>query len=309
MFFTPTIISVAIMLAFALPGYIFVKIGAIKAEGIRGFACVLMYFCQPFLTIYSFISVKYTPELGRNMGIVLAFAIGLQVLFLLIVFLIFRKKGDNRPRIMAVAASFGNVGFMGVPLLQAVMPNFPEAISYSAIICTVMFVLSWSIGAKLIAGEGQKVSVVKMFVSPPIIGIIIALPLFFCNVELPAVLYNNVEILGRMTTPMCMLLLGMRFATVEKKSEVFTDPRLWITSGLKLVILPLLAFLVMFWIPIDSNIKKAVFILFCTPCASMTQNIAELYNNGQRFAANTVLNSTICCIATIPLLSFMLVLL
>ena len=63
-FFITTLIAVATMLVYAVPGYISVKAKLIKPESISAFAVVLMYVCSPCLTVYSVNAVPvYTKEL------------------------------------------------------------------------------------------------------------------------------------------------------------------------------------------------------------------------------------------------------
>ena len=52
--FLITLTTVALMLAYAAPGFLVVKTKLIKEESISAFAFVLMYICQPCLVIYSF---------------------------------------------------------------------------------------------------------------------------------------------------------------------------------------------------------------------------------------------------------------
>jgi predicted permease len=61
--FTTTLVTVAIMLLYAVPGFITMKTRLIKPDAIPAFAKMLMYVCQPCLTVYSFQKANYTPEL------------------------------------------------------------------------------------------------------------------------------------------------------------------------------------------------------------------------------------------------------
>ena len=69
--FLTTLILVGIMLLTAMPGYILVKIKAVKPESISAFSKVLMYVCQPALTVYSFNKADFTKQLGINLLIFL----------------------------------------------------------------------------------------------------------------------------------------------------------------------------------------------------------------------------------------------
>jgi len=303
--FTTTLLTVALMLAFAVPGFILIKTKAVKKESISAFAKVLMYVCQPCLSLYSFQKVIYSKELFLNMLLFAALSLVLQLGVIMLLFFIFRKSEDAKYRVVTISSVFGNVGFLGVPLLEALVPQYPQAVSYSAAFIVTMNLLSWTVGSFMLTGDKKYISVKKAFINPMFISLCVTLPLFFTKTVLPAPLLNSVTLLGRMTTPMCMLVLGMRFASSEIK-EMFTDPRVYLSASLKLIAFPLLAFLVTHWLPVHESIKITAFILCCCPTASTVLSLAEIYDTNQKFASFTVLAATVFCIVTIPLLLLIL---
>lgn len=304
--FGETAVNVLIMLAYAVPGYLLVKTKAVKQEAIPAFAKVLLYVCQPCLSIYSFQKVTYSAALVRNMGIFVGINLAIMLLILFGLYFLLRKKyDDKRYRVCTVAACLGNVGFLGVPLLEALLPQYPEAVAYSAVFIVTMNVLSWTVGSAVLTGEKKYISLKKVILNPPVLTLFISLPLFFTKTALPEVLFSGVSLLGKMTTPLCMLIVGMRFATASPK-ELFTDWRLYATAVVKLVTMPLIAFLFTHWLPIDYSLKATMFILCCCPTASVVLNLAEIYSSGQKTAANLVLTSTLFSMATIPLMLLML---
>ena len=90
--FLTTLIIVGIMLLYAVPGFILVKAKAIKPDSISAFSKVLMFVCQPALTLYSFNKADFTKELGINLLIFFAVITAAQLLFIGFFCLIFRKK-------------------------------------------------------------------------------------------------------------------------------------------------------------------------------------------------------------------------
>lgn len=304
--FGTTAVNVLIMLAYAVPGYLLIKTKAVKQESIPAFAKVLLYVCQPCLSIYSFQKVLYSKELLKNMGIFVGLSLAVMLFILCAVFLLFfKKRNDERYRVSTVASCLGNVGFLGVPLLEALLPQYPEAVSYSAVFIVGMNILSWTICCALLTGDKKFISVKKLFLNPPVLTLFISLPLFFTRTQLPAVIFNSVSLLGKMTTPLCMIIVGMRFACASPK-EIFVDWRVYFTAAVKLVVMPLIAFLLTHWLPIDYAMKAAMFILCCCPTATQVLNLAEINSCGQKSAANTVLSGTIFSMLTIPVMLLIL---
>lgn len=306
MYIGKTALTVLIMLIYALPGYILVKVKAVKNDSIPDLSKILLYVLQPFLTLYSFQKVTYSVVLVKNMGIFLALSFLLQTVVLLFFYLLLKRKyHDAKYRIFTVATAFGNVGFLGVPLLEAFLPHYPEAVAFSSIYLIAMNTLCWTVGSYIITGDKKFISLQKLVLNPPFLALLVALPLFFAQITLPNTIMNGVTVAGKATAPLSMIILGMRFATVDKK-EFFTDKLLYLNSLIKLIAFPLLSFLLTYWLPIDYKMKATLFILGCCPTASVVQNLAEIYNNGQKFAANAVLMGTLLTMITIPLLLFIL---
>lgn len=304
--FSLTAITVLMMLAYAIPGFLLIKSKLVKPDNISAFAKVLLYVCQPCLSLYSFQKVIYSNQLAINMLIFFALSAILQLLVLLIGYLILHKKFDNaKYRIITVASTFGNVGFLGVPLLETLLPNNPEAVTYSAVFIVSMNLISWTLGSYLMTGDKKFISVKKLLVNPPILTLFVALPLFFTSTVIPATVMNPITLLGRMTTPISMIILGMRFATVKPK-EIFLDTSTYISSIIKLLVFPFIGYLLTHFLPISYAMKATMFILCCCPTANVVLGLSEIYGNGQKYAANSVLASTIFSMLTIPLLLMIL---
>ena len=304
-----TAIEVATMLAYAVPGFLTVKCKLIRAESISAFSVVLMYICQPMLTITSFLNATFSLDFFWKMIVAFVLAGVLQLGVILIAYFCLKKQYDKdiKYRIATIATAFGNCGFMGVPLLQAIMP---EAIRNNAVVLSVMFLLGlnligWTFASYLITGDKKYISVKKAVINPAMLGLVIGLPLFICGVKLPAEVFNCVELLGKMTTPLCMIILGMRLATITFK-EMFGSPFQYFIVAVKQIIMPMLGLVLIWFIPIDFYIRQSLFILAATPVASITLNFAEMLGKGQKTAANLVLLGTLLSILTLPLMALIM---
>lgn len=300
--FTTTALNVLIMLAYAIPGFVFVKTRLIDQSHISSFAKVLLYVCSPALSIYSFNSVDFSVDLIIKLGLMLLLSFVLEIAVLCLVWLIFRKKNaDPRYRVCVVASVLGNVGFFGVPLLEALLPDNPEAVAYSAVFIVGMNIISWTVGSMFLTGDKKYMSIKKIVLNPPVLALCFSLPLFILGIKLPETVESAVSVLGRMSTPLCMLILGMRLATV-RAGELFKDKHAYISSVVKLIVFPLLGFLLVKVLPLDYGFKTSFFILSACPTASVVLNLSEVYGAGQKSAADAVLISTIICVITIPVL-------
>ena len=184
-------------------------------------------------------------------------------------------------------------------------PSNPEAIAYSAVFIVSMNLMCWTVGSFLLTGEKKYISLKKAVLNPQMIALVVALPLFFTGVttdDLPDAVTKVIGFLADMTAPLCMIILGMRFAVAPIK-ELFTDWKVYLSVFIKVLAFPLLVYLVL--LPFDSMdrmMKIALVILSGMPSASINLNLAEIYGADQKTAANNILLSTLLSIVTIPVL-------
>lgn len=306
MSFFVTLSAVAVMLLYAVPGFLLVKTGLVKDTHIPSFSKLLMFVCQPCITIYSFRQVTFTPESLKNLSICLALATGLQLGMVLLFFVLFkRKRQDILWRIINLASVLSNCAFLGIPILEALLPDHPEALAYSSVFGVAMTLIGWSAGLYIISLDKKYIKPKKLLLNPGTIGFIIALIMYFFSIRLPQNMEDMLTLLGRMSTPLCMIIMGMRLATVRVKA-IFCDARQYLAVFLNQIAFPLIAFAVMYFMPISPILKQSVFILCACPVASMVQNYAELIGEGNDKAANMVLLGTITSVLTVPLVCLLI---
>lgn len=300
--FEITGLNALMLVALCLPGFFLTKANVLKEEHIKGFAVFLLYVCSPALSIYSFQQAECNMEILINIGILLLVTTFMQVLIMGIGFLINIKtyKIDGASRVATVAAAFGNVGFFGVPILQALLPDHPEAMVYSAVMSVMMNLIGWTLGMFMMSGDRKHVSVKNFLINPTTLCLLIALPLFFTNTSLPKPVMNFVEFFSKMSTPTAMTVLGMRLAFVKVRDLM--DYRQVVAIFLKLIALPLITFGIMYALPVDETLKISTYILSCMPPAAITLNFAELSNTSPKTAANIVVVGSLLVAITLPVL-------
>lgn len=300
--FEITGLNALMLVALCLPGFFLTKANVLKEEHIKGFAVFLLYVCSPALSIYSFQQVECNMEILINIGILLLVTTFMQVLIMGIGFLINIKtyKIDGASRVATVAAAFGNVGFFGVPILQALLPDHPEAMVYSAVMSVMMNLIGWTLGMFMMSGDRKHVSVKNFLINPTTLCLLIALPLFFTNTSFPKPVMNFVEFFSKMSTPTAMTVLGMRLAFVKFRDLM--DYRQVVAIFLKLIALPLITFGIMYALPVDETLKISTYILSCMPPAAITLNFAELSNTSPKTAANIVVVGSLLVAITLPVL-------
>lgn len=302
MSFTITVTLVATMLAYAVPAFLLLKSKLIKESAIHGIASILLYICTPSIIIHSFLEATADSGTVTDMLIFAAFAIAVMAAMIGALYLILKRKFDDpRARVATIASSLGNCGFFGIPILQALLPDQPHVMIFSAVMSVFMNFISFTFGLMIMSGDAKYVTPKKLFLNPSVLSLLVALPLFAFNVQLPDAVSSALDLFVKMSTPLCMFVLGMRLATV-RFSEVFTNPYAYLAVFAKQIVMPLIAVLITVLVPCDPTLEMALVIMCACPVATVVLNLSEVIESGQRHALNTVLLGTILSIVTLPLI-------
>ncbi len=306
--FSVTFSNVLLTLLYMIPGFLLCRSGKVRAEHTSSISTILLYVCGPCMFIHSLVNLDPSAELSMQMLLFFAVTLVTETVFLLLLFLLMGKRRKEFSfRIMSLASVMGNVGFFGLPIVQAVFPGNPEAAAFSCIFCGSMNILAWTVGVFFLTGDRKYISLRAAFLNPTIIAIAVGLVLYFARAKawMPQVLQGGLGTLSATSTPLCMIILGIRLSTMNMK-KMFTEPVPYLAAAGKLIAFPLISWLLVLPFPLQPVFKASILILSATPCASVILNLAEIHHNGQETAADCALLSTLLSIATIPLLSLLI---
>ena len=303
MIYTTVLSGAATMLIYILAGFGLTKWKKTLTEHAKSMSGLLIYCCTPAMVINSFQNLEYSLDYFKNFMLFFAVSLVIQILAFVLFFLLFRKKFENsRYKILSIGAVLANSGFFGLPIITSIFPAEPIVACYSVIYITGMNILVFTIATYLITGEKQYMSIKSAVLNPTVIAAIVGIVLYLVQVTLPELLGNAVSVLAAMSTPLCMIVLGVRLASMNFK-EIFGRPFAYVCSLLKLVVYPLFAYLCVYWIPfLDDTFKLSILVLSACPVAAVLLSVAEFHNCSQDLASNVILLSTILCVITLPLL-------
>lgn len=304
--FLSTFLNVLIIVVLAIPGYFLRKVKLFPETAASILAVLLLYISQPFLMMSSLLNKPFESSMLINFAWVIGFAIILQFMVYFVARLIFWKCKDEAAKRACVATSYlGNVGFMGIPVMQMLFPGNTDLVLYTVVYNIAFNAMTWTLGVYAITGERKRINALKIILNPPTIAVIVALPFFFCNVAIPEQVMTPISYLGNMTLPLSMIILGVRLADM-KPIRLINDGKVYLATFVKLIISPLLSLgvmvLVSLLVPIDGYVLVAMYVIAAMPAASSALNFAEMYNGDRETAAASTLMSTILCIVTIPVL-------
>lgn len=276
-------------------GYVLARLGRFGYETQSQATTLLLYVVTPCIIVDT-LQLSPSPQLMRSMAQCLALTLALYLGFALLMELFFRRQPADTGAVLRFGAAYGNVGFMGLPLIQGVLG---EAGMIFAVVGQVVFnLLAWSHGV-LAMGDRRRFSLGKMILNPGILGSAAGIALFLLDLRLPAVAGSAVSFLGSMNTPLAMVIIGAQMASADLLAT-FRCPRLYLSAGLKLLLFPLLTAAALLLLRPDHTMYIAMVILAGTPAAGTTSMFAQQFDRDTATAAQLITLTNLCCLVTLP---------
>ena len=201
--------------------------------------------------------------------------------------------------------TFGNVGFMGIPVVLAVFGY--EGLFYVAMVLAVFNLLTFTIGVRMFGGsDDAKVGLLQFFKNTPALtGTIIGFVFFLARIRLPMAVEGGVALIANMNSPLSMILIGA-FLARQPLKDTFTDIRVLPPNLVKLIVTPLLSLLILYWIIPNPLMMGVLVTLMAMPPAANTVIFAEKYGGDSAAATRLVIVGTLLCVVTVPLISLLL---
>lgn len=194
---------------------------------------------------------------------------------------------------------FGNVGFMGFPLVIAIWGE--HMLVYAVLYNIVFNILVFSLGIQMIAG-GESGFDWRRLVNIPLGASVLALLLFFAHIQLPDVVNSSLNTLGGATTPLAMLILGATIAGMPLK-ELFEEKKVYFFVAGKLLLLPVLVWLLFKpLLPADDVIGPILVILSGMPVATNATMLSVEYGGDVKLVSQGIFFTTVLSVITVPLL-------
>jgi predicted permease len=117
----------------------------------------------------------------------------------------------------------------------------------------------------------------------------------------PAILKNTIDLVGGMTTPAAMLILGSTLACIPIK-EVFSEIRIYFIAIVKLLIIPVVTWLILRLFVTDHLMLGVLVTLSAMPTATNATLLSMEYDGNEKLASKGVFLTTLLSVLTIPLL-------
>lgn len=280
-------------------GYLFNYFFNIK---VKELSRVYLYILAPALVFKSIIDS--TIESREAVFIVLSIII---LIFSLLLIVVFISKLNNWEENTATAVKLGtifmNPGNIGLPLILFSFGS--EGVDIGVIFLLVQAIIHYSLGV-FIASKGTDVikGIKEVFRLPFPYVAIIALKIRFFSIPMPTFLYEGIDFISESAIPLSTLVLGMLLTQVNFKTSQFK--LISFVTVVRLIISPILMFLILKLFPISLFSIKILILLTATPSSLNSVIIATQYEAEPEFVSSINISTTLVSLITLPLVIYFL---
>lgn len=306
-----TLNQIIILFSVLMVGYLCKRLKVISNDMNRDMSNLIIYVSLPALIISSLSGYDFSKQILTEISKLLIISFSVYVLSIIISYIFPRVlgvKGTTRD-IFQFMIVFANVGFMGYPVVHAILGS--KGVFYAAIYNMFFDVFVWTFGVMVLSrplregknGNSDAGSIIglKQLMNPPIIAVCIGFFMFLTSTTLPNPVHKVLNILGSITTPLSMIFIGSMLADLEIRKS-FTNTKMLLGSLIRLVVLPLIVLGTLKLLDFDGLMISIPVIITAMPVAASLPILAARYDNDYYLAAQSVFISTLLCIVTIPLI-------
>ena len=292
------ITQVLIMALLILTGFICFKLKIVSCEVSRGMSELLITIVNPAVILMAY-QIEFSREMLIGLLVSFALAVASHLLAMATAAVFIRSEDKETAVIERLSCMYTNCGFMGIPLVNGTFGT--TGVFYLTAYLTVFNLLFWTHGAVTVKGSASLREVLKALRSPSLIAILIGLVFFLFGVKIPSPVSDALQYIATLNTPLAMIVAGVTIARGNIIKSL-VKPRLYLTTALRLLIVPAVVAVLYALLPVDGTIAGVNVLLAACPTGALVTVLAVKYNKNSEAASELFGMTTLLSIATIPLI-------
>lgn len=316
------IISLRLLTVFLMIGlgWLARRLQVIDVAATNRLSRLLVYFIYPALVFSSMVQSFSLDSLARKwilpVGALAIMATGF--VFGLVWLKLVGGFNSREGRAFHFQATINNYSFLAMPL--ALFYWGEEGLAGVVFSTLGSELAMWTLGVYAIGKSRLSWQVFRQLLSPPMVAIVCALLVILLRdaaglaflassvsaieaetgaAALWAAWLDGLSMFGLATIPLAMVVAGSRIADLKQR-HLLRYRQLRVVA-VRLLVVPGLAMIWIFRLPIDADIAGLLSLIAVMPSAVSSVVISELYDGDVEFAAASVLLTHLFCLITIPL--------
>jgi len=311
-------------------GIIARKANIIDWSATKKLSALLLNVTQPMLIITSF-QMDFDSEKLKNGLMIVVLSVIIHISVAAAAFLFYKpvQNGGHR-KIYEMSTIFCNCAFLGYPVLKVVFGD-ELGIFYGAFYTMFFNIFIWTYGVYLITrknkepvnvGDGDlnelrsfqdapqtnktvKLPLRKIFLNTGMIASVIGIIIFTFGIKMPGILYDSSKLVGDMTFPLSMIIIGSLISDIKLK-DMFLPVRNYYFIFIKLIFIPGFVAVACYVLKLPPLLVYIGTLMTAMPSAANVAIFAEAYDADSKSAAINAGLSTLLAIGTIPLTIYFL---
>lgn len=287
-------------------GYVLYKTGILDKNTNEKITKLILYVTMPALIVDSVLEQSQKPS--ENI-VLMTFVVSTVMYIVLPVIGIAMAKlirADKKQQgLYAFMLTYSNIGYMGFPVIASLFGS--TAVFYTAIVNILFSITSFSIGVVLLkyGGSTNAEFDVKKLLKPGVLFSAFAIVIYALDLKFPVVVSDTFNSLGKVTTPLAMMLMGSTLASMSIR-QIFGEIKIYVFCFIKQAVLPVCLYPVVKFFISDALLFGVVMVLLMMPVGTNAVMFSIEYEGDEKLAAKSVFVSTVLSMITIPALIYFL---
>ncbi len=213
------------------------------------------------------------------------------------------KVNKARLGISRFMLAFGNVGFIGYPVCDAVFG--PKAVFCASLLNIPFNFLVFTIGVSFInGGKAKSAFSPRLIFSPCVIASLIAVVIAVARIQIPTPVGQWFHLLGDLTTPCALLIIGSSLSHIPVR-DMLGNRFVYSMTLLRLFILPLAVGGVLALMGINPFVSDVAVVLSAMPVATNGIILCLQYGKDERVMTQGLFFTTLLSVISIPLVAYL----
>lgn len=298
--------QIGIFLILICAGVVVVKLKILDTHSLGGVSGLVMKLSLPSYIFINAVTSATRQSLADSL-LIIPIAVIMYLIFIIVSAIVERLfcLRANRKRVFRASLIFGNIGFMGIPLVAALYPD--TALLYVSVFTIVDQIVFWTYGVTLtkpVSSEREKISpeTLKNLLSPPLVAIILAIVFILIGVHIPEVISSALEVIGNTSMPLALIYIGgvlcsSNIRPVLKCGELYTG------IIVKMVALPIVCYLIFSKMGLAVDMAGTLAFIAALPGIELVPMLAKSNGSDGDYAICAIMMTTIACLITLPIVS------
>lgn len=269
----------------------------------KGLTEILLNITLPFMIVSSF-NFDFSMDMLQKSGILLSYTACVFVISYFIGKIFYWKYPQDVKNVLMFSAIFSNCGFMGIPVIESIYGK--EGVFYAAIFNMPFNILIWTLGISFFSGKKDLSTIKKALLNPGTIAVYVGAFLFLFSISLPIPILRTLDMLGDMTTPLSMIVIGAMLGEAKIK-EVFLSYPAYYSAFVRLIIVPVVVYFLLKLLGGSGTILGVLVLISAMPVAANAAIMSEKYDGNSSLASKCIFISTVLSTITIPLIMLLVV--